>query len=179
MSPGPLPARIDFRKLAEQRASVEGNLPIASFGRLCGLLEADAGELSIALSFEPGKGRNPRVTGRAAGTASMLCQNCLERVELTLEVDIDTFIVATVDQLLELDQGEDGIVCEGSLLTVSEIVEDELMLALPMVPRHADGDCGETAAPEDDVVPEEARSPDTYRPFAGLESLKKDLKRSD
>lgn len=178
MSPGPLPARVDFRKLAEQRASVEGTLPVTAFSRLKGLLESDAGEIAIALDFAPGKGRNPRVRGTCSGRVSMLCQNCLEPVEVSVNVTIDAFIVATVDQLIELDQDEDGIVCEGSLMAVVDIVEDELMVGLPMVPRHADGDCAETYEPEPPPA-SFTDEPETHRPFAGLEALKKDLKRSE
>ncbi|MDZ7686552.1 MAG: YceD family protein [Gammaproteobacteria bacterium] len=91
---------------------------------------------------------------------------------------IEAIIVATIDQLIELDEDEDGVVCEGSMLRVVDIVEDELMVSLPMVPRHSDGDCGETWQPEsdDETVEEE---PETHRPFAGLDALKKDLKRSE
>lgn len=179
MSSGPLPSRVDFRKLAEQRGSVEGPLPVAAFARLSGLLESDAGEISIALAFEPGKGRNPRVSGHCHGAVSMLCQNCLEPVRITLDVDIDVIVVASMEQLIEMDREEDGLVCDGNLLSIVEIVEDDLMVSLPMVPRHEDGQCGETWRPETDTDDNDDGASDTHRPFAGLEALKKDLKRSE
>lgn len=179
MSSGPLPSRVDFRKLAEDRASVEGEMAIKACPRLCGLLESDTGEFAVALAFAPGEGRKPRVSGSCVGTVSMLCQNCLEPVDIGLDVRIESIIVASIDQLMELDEEEDGVVCEGSMLPIVDIIEDELMVSLPMVPKHPDGACGELWQPASvhDEVAEKA--PETHRPFAGLDALKKDLKRSE
>ncbi len=169
---GPLPASVDFRKLAERRASLNGSVPIESFSRLRSLLLSYSGDINIELSFEPGKGSTPRVTGQCRGRVVMECQNCLEAVEVAVEVDIDSVIVVSVEQLLALEQEDDGIVCKGAMLPLVDIIEDDLLVSLPMVPRH-DGRCGETySSPNDET-------PDTYRPFAGLERLKKDSDRSE
>ena len=51
-------------------------------------------------------------------------------------------------------------------IRLRELVEEELLLALPAAPRHERGECGETAQ----VAAEPASVP-TQRPFAGLGEL--------
>jgi uncharacterized metal-binding protein YceD (DUF177 family) len=67
---------------------------------------------------------------------------------------------------------EDIVIHEDRLISISELVEDQLMLALPMIARHDDGECPETDyEKERESLPEgkiERDAGNTYRPFFNL-----------
>lgn len=74
---------------------------------------------------------------RVQATLPQVCQRCLSDVDLTLDVDRDYRFVA--DEATAEAQDDD---CEEDVLALSrefnltELIEDELLMALPLVPRH-------------------------------------------
>ncbi len=69
----------------------------------------------------------------------------------------------------------DGIVTPDKVMAVADLIEDELILTMPMIPRHEEGECPKTeyeqvgiVLPEVLEVKEVQESQTTYRPFAGL-----------
>ena len=115
-------------------------LPLAGFPRLRDVLVSDVGEVMYALQgVRDGRGR-PSLHLRVDGTISLRCQRCLGA--LTHEVQAEQLLVlassqeeidaepATVDQ-------PDRVVA-GKEMLVRDLVEDELILALPYAPRHED-----------------------------------------
>lgn len=171
MLTGPLPKQVDHRKLAEQRAELEGTIPVVEFKRLGEGLASTSGEIHVRLKFRQGKKHRTLVLGECAGEVEVICQACLEPMTLEIHATIRTLLVPSLDELMALGQGEDGMVCETELISLVELVEDELIVDLPMVARHEGAPCvpvESTAEPEKD----------TYKPFAGLAQLKEEFKRS-
>lgn len=71
----------------------------------------------------------------ATGRVSVQCQRCLEPVEVAIEVDQELELAATQ---AAIDGAEDEVdrVLATRTMDVAVLVEDELLLALPMVARH-------------------------------------------
>ena len=172
MLTGSLPEQVDHRKLAAEKVRLEGSIPVAAFERLCGLLEDTRGEVEVRLQFRKGKKHRVFVAGTCSGEVTLLCQACLEPVSVKVEAPVSTLLVESVGALMALPQEEDGLVSEGKYVALADLVEDDLILSLPMVPRHDEGQCGlvkPTGEPPRD---------ETYRPFAGLAGLDENFKRS-
>ena len=159
--------------MAEQKARIEGLVPIKTFDRLAEMLCSSQGDIKVSLQFRKGKKHRVLVAGECSGEVSLICQACLEPVSLPIHAMVNTLLVDSVDELLELELEEDGVVYSDKYITLGALLEDDLILSLPMVPRHDQNECGL-------VVPtsEKSQKGDTWRPFAGLAGLSKDLKRS-
>jgi uncharacterized protein len=168
MLTGSLPEQVDHRKLAAEKVRLEGSIPVAAFERLCGLLEDSRGEVDVRLQFRKGKKQKTFVAGTASGTVTLVCQNCLEPVVVTIKANFSTLLLDTLDELQALPQSEDGLVCPQANVELVDLVEDELMVSLPMVPRHDAGVCNGTLM---EARADEAVQVDTYKPFAGLAAL--------
>jgi len=56
---------------------------------------------------------------------------------LDLEADFSLIIVEQEETLSKLNQNEDGIVADGKWIHLVDIIEDPILLAIPMAPRHA------------------------------------------
>jgi uncharacterized protein len=131
---------IDGFEFATAGATQEGKLPLAGFPRLKDVLVSDAGEVTYALrGVRDARGR-PSLRLSVEGTLLLRCQRCLG----TLAYDVQA------EQLLVLASSQEEIDAEpatvdqpdrviaGKEMPVRDLVEDELILALPYAPRHED-----------------------------------------
>lgn len=169
MLKGSLPEKVDHRKLAREGASLTGTMALGRFARLAETLLHRRGNVEVTLEFARGKGQNTRIVGDASAEVAVTCQYCLEEMTLPLSATFDVLVVSSTEALVALPQGQDGLVCESEDLLLTDVVEDELIVSLPMVPRHESGDCADLSGYSDDDVEEG----DTHRPFASLKQKMK------
>ena len=152
---------IDGFEFATAGATQEGTLPLSSFPRLQDVLVSDAGEAAYALKgVHDGRGR-PSLQLSVRGTLQLRCQRCLG--PLAHEVRTESLLVLASSQA-EIDAEPVGVdsadrVIAGKEMGVPDLVEDELILALPYAPRHE----GCEASPTEHEV--------TTSPFAGLRGM--------
>ncbi|MBB3101868.1 uncharacterized protein FHR87_000228 [Azomonas macrocytogenes] len=102
---------------------------------------------------------------------SMVCQRCLELVRLPIHSECDYAVVNEGANSQHLPKGYDVLEVGEDPLDLLALVEDELLLALPIVPLHDPNDCqapgsGESAMDRDEV--------DRSNPFSVLAQLKRD-----
>lgn len=176
MFSGPLPERVNHKKLATEKRKLEGTIPLQRFERLVESLETHQGEVEAKLEFRKARKHATKVVGRAQAKVSLQCQNCLDTVDYDLKIKLRHTIVNSDEALFNLDEDEDGMVCVDDMIHTVDMLEDEFLLALPMVPRHPQGGCeAEEYQLEDEATaPTEAES-ETHRPFAGLADLKDEI----
>lgn len=176
------PDRLDARAFAEKGGHLRLETPLARLPRL----RADAVGDPQALSpvqweargeMRPGAaGTTPspwmRLTARAA--LPLTCQRCLGPVDTPLEVDRWFRFVA--DEATAEAQDDD---CEEDLLVMEprpnlfEVLEDELLMALPMLPLHQTCPVEVVFKAGDPAVEDEKDGPARESPFASLAKLRK------
>ena len=173
MLKGPIPPHVDPRKLADRGATLEGELPIKQFSRLCEQLVSDAGSVHVRLEF----GRDEQglivMRGDLEVEVQMVCQRCLEPASLPVHSEFVYAVLREGASADSLPKSYDALEVGEEPLDLIELVEDELLLALPIVPAHEPDACqhpaGFAAAPEPSVN-EVSRS----NPFDVLAQLKRD-----
>ena len=170
MLAGPLPELLDHRKLANQQGIVEGSFPVKQLERFGEMLVDLAGDVNLRLAFSKGEHDRTEVHGHVATEVRLECQFCLRPVTIRLSSEIAVIVVKSEAELEKLEEEQDGIISADKLMPIAALVEDELMLAVPMIPRHGDGECpdSEYAVTEDLAAEKQDESATTYRPFAGL-----------
>ena len=169
MLTGPIPERVDHRKLAGQAGLIEGALPIRCFHRFGELLVETEGDVFLRLEFSKGEFGSTRVIGSAATEVSLICQNCMRQFRRQVTCELALRLVSDESGLERLAEIDDAIIAPEKVISVAELVEDELILALPMVPRHEAGECLESDyVQEETILPEVQEEQTTYRPFADL-----------
>jgi len=139
---GRLPQQIDPIRLADEGRRLAGEIPGREFTRLRDQGLAENEPVRIDLRFEklPGGGR--RLRGAIRTRIEVQCQRCLE--SMVLEVEAQPDIVLLTGNAAVPDE-VDALTIDGPVRLV-EIVEDELLLAMPMVPMHDPERCS-TPAP--------------------------------
>ena len=175
MFTGPLPAQLDHRKLALGSRKLEGAVPVSIFDRLGDALESETSVVQLKLEFRKAKKQKTLIIGQAEATVRMMCQKCLEEMDVELRVSFRHFVVADEAGLLELPDDAEGIICQTEKISLVNIFEDELILHLPMVARHDDNKCELAFEHSND---ESNIQSGTHKPFAVLAELKNEPKRS-
>ena len=172
-----LARRLDVRALARAGASLSGEAPVADFERL--RVEAvDAPDAYRVrwqargeMRLDAGGLTQPWLHLEATTTLPLACQRCLETVEVALAVRRAFRFVATEEQAeAEDEEAEEDVLAWSRDFDLLGLVEDELLMELPLVPRHevCPAEVRLTVQDADFEASQEARP----KPFAGLAALK-------
>ena len=130
-----LPAEIDPLRLADEGRTIEGELSADQFCRLDGL----TGAVKVSLHFERLAHGARRMHGRIEASVETPCQRCLEPVRLQLRAGPD--VLLKVGETGSKDGSESDVLAVNGPFNLAEYVEDELLLAMPMIPVHTDPTC--------------------------------------
>jgi uncharacterized protein len=168
---GALPPSLDLARAARQTYGLQGRLPVKSLPRLTAVLASDAGEVQVRLEAGLDAARRVVITGSMDAELELQCQRCLEPVKLKVHAEPHLAWVRTDEQLAALPDGYEPLLSADGQVALQELVTDELLLALPLVPKHeGDAACeGFTEAAAPAAEPEEAGK----NPFAELAKLKR------
>lgn len=130
-----LPEFIDPVSLAEKRGALKGQLEISSLPRLSDVLYSNEGMVTIDLFFNR-EGRLAIVAGTIQADLQLKCQNCLEAVAWSVNHSVNLAIVHSIDEVNRLSDDYDPLLLEQELLPLKDLVEDEILLSLPIYPKH-------------------------------------------
>jgi uncharacterized protein len=153
---------IDGLEFARTGLNLRGEWPLADFPRLRDALRADSGVLAYEIQGVPEEQGSPALRLRLDGMLQLTCQRCLGALEFPLHVGASLLLAATQAEIdaepLEAD-GPERIVA-GKEMPVHDLIEDEVLLAIPIAPRH------EHCAAQTALAAEER-----HTPFEGLRVL--------
>jgi uncharacterized protein len=136
----------DLESLADRGVTLHGELDIGALTRLKGLLSSDAGSVSATLGFAQRRDGWLGVGLDYRGVVELVCQRCLEpfRHELAGHVDVVVADVAALPAVTP--EGFEPFELADGRFQPAELIEDELIVAIPLVPKHARvEDCGSLA----------------------------------
>lgn len=170
----PLPEWIDAERLAEEHTRLVGTVPLDKMPRLANVALARDGMVWADLDFALQPEGHAVVTGNASAKVPLTCQRCLERVDWSLETQLALAIIHDEEKAATLPADYDPLLWSGRTGSLAALIEDELLLALPVVARHDDpADCGSVAGLASAQSGDEVREDNRKYPFAELESLLK------
>jgi uncharacterized protein len=153
---------IDGFEFASAGAKQQGIWPASAFPRLRDTLASEVGEVGYEIEGVHDERGRPALRLRVNGTLQLRCQRCLEPMPFQVQTD-ETLVLAGSLAEIHADPADANApdrVLGGREMRVRELVEDEVILALPYAPRHES--C--TPRPSQDV---DAKT----SPFAGLRGL--------
>lgn len=168
----PIPPHVDPRKLADRGATLEGSLPLASLERLCDVLADDIGTVQGKFIFKRDEDHAVVIHSHLDVEVKMVCQRCLELVTLPIHSECTYAVVKEGANTQSLPKGYDVLELGEDPLDLRGVVEDELLLALPIIPAHHPEECQQPAGLEE---PEPSEDEVTRsNPFSVLAQLKRD-----
>ncbi|HSW13105.1 MAG TPA: YceD family protein [Solimonas sp.] len=165
-----IPARIRVSSAAAHQEHYEGELPLQSLSRLREVLADTDTRLRVRLQARQREGYATLV-GELAGELALNCKRCGARYLWPLQAGIDWRLVADEATERALMQECEPLLVENDELALREAIEDEVLLALPMLPRCES--CENAVAAQPEVAEPVEEEPRRENPFA---ALKKQLK---
>lgn len=171
MSP-PWSKPLDVDRLSEAEADIDFAVPLAELPRLRAQLAHVAGKVQGHVHFR-------RVAGIAVaeltlnGTARLVCQRCLGALDVAVEADTSVGLIAAEADANRVPEEFEPVLAPEGRISVGELVEEELLLTLPIVPLHDDGSVACVAADMPPLATNGREEDKTQRPFEQLAELLK------
>lgn len=170
---GRLPQYVQPARLAETGGVVRGSLRVAEMGRLAEILHDTEGAADVDLEFGIDEVGTRYLRGHLRTVLHLTCQRCLQTLVCPLDVPVSLGF-GIPGRTEDFPERYELLVLDEPNLELAELVEDELMLALPVVPMHPVDECeydsDVIAVPEEDC---EDAAAERQRPFKDLAGLLK------
>lgn len=161
--------RADPWRLAAQGRTLAGRVALGSLPRLAPSL-VGPGDADYRLVFHLDRERRAVVSGRVTAVLTVQCQRCLGPLAVAVDSQFELAFCRGLDEAARLPGAYEPAVAEDGWVRLADLVEDELLLALPVVPLHEAAQCGarQPATSADDEADETREN----KPFAVLAALR-------
>lgn len=171
-----MPETVNFVHQVELNRTLEGEYPLAKFERLQEVLAANAdvssndAKVTAKIVFCHSVGI-ASIKGKVSATLQLECQRCLQAMDVKVEGRFKFALINDEDEIELLPDEFEPYLLEGEEQSVIDLVEDELLLSLPMVTVHDDA-CSAVMTEQQKEI---AAQKEAAHPFAALKSLKDSL----
>lgn len=178
MSSDPFPEHLDAIRLFARSGSVTAALPISRLQRFAEPLLDSDGDVAVDLLFGHDEEQRPLLSGSLHTAVRVICQRCMEPLELEIDCELALLVLsseAEVQALQDEDAALDAVVMDPETgLDVLAVIEDELLLSLPLVAVHEETDCSDAFnAYKRKREAEDKEAEQAQNPFALLAQLKR------
>ncbi|HSX61454.1 MAG TPA: YceD family protein [Tahibacter sp.] len=167
----PFPEIVDAWRMVSARRSFNGHLPVAHLPRLADALAAPDGTIAYDIEFDRDELGVAYLALRAQAELTVICQRTLEPFAMPVNVDTRLGLITREEDEAGLPPGYEPLLLESAEIRPAEVIEDELLLALPLIPVKPGLEESDYHWSTD---PEQAEEPQRPNPFAALSSLKKE-----
>ena len=165
-----LPLTIDPRRSAQRRLVCNGYFELIGLDRLLAVSEKASEQVNVKMNFEVDEQGLIVISGNASTQVSLTCQRCNESYVQELNVTFCFSPVKDEEGAALLPSEYDAVeLDENGEVKLRELVESELMLEIPLIPKHNLKDCSATADSTWGTLPETLDKPN---PFDLLKQLK-------
>ncbi|MCW9025508.1 MAG: YceD family protein [Gammaproteobacteria bacterium] len=169
-----LPREVDPFRFAREGVILDVTIPQQQMKRLQELLTHSNNEVSAELEFGVDFLGTHFLRGHLVTQVELICQRCLESMHLDLDINLSLGFAGNAEKAESIPTDYDAIIVDNAKIVLLDLLEDELLLALPQIPRHTQETCSTQVGNEPPEQVEETLSePERENPFAVLASLKK------
>ncbi len=160
-----LPESVEPIGLADVGRTFHGEVAVSAFDRLRPLLSDSEGVLRVQLAFRLDERRIRVLRGSIDGEIHLACQRCLQALVFPLRLEFSLGIVSDETEIDRLPEGYEPLLVNGDPIRTVELIEDEVLLVIPAVPVHGDGQPCDSGYQNQPVAEKD-------NPFSVLEKLK-------
>jgi len=178
------PDFVDPWKAADGRRTFQGTMPIKRMQRLGSLLAPESADRNDELLIRGDAGFTARFSYDRQGLVTirldveaelpLVCQRSLEPYREKVSRHSWLAVIEDVAEQELIPDMYDPVLVEHRRMALLDIVEEELLLAVPQVPRSPESRLMDISTDETAVVPSGDEKTQSYKPFAGLAGLLKE-----
>ena len=123
-------------KLAKKNFSVIDELNIEDLPRINEIASNNSDKIKVNYSFYLENNTTPCLDGEFSLIIYLTCQRCLEELPVSLNLNFSLAFVKNKSQAEELSKHLEIYLFEGEELSLMDLISDEILLSIPMVPKH-------------------------------------------
>jgi len=172
-----LPLEVDPIRLAARGEHLRGTIPLKQMKRLTSALSYGEGDVFIDVEFSVDINQVVILAGEIKTDTKLICQRCMGEMELPIAVDFELAFVRSEAEMERLPEGYEAALIDNTTMMLSDIIEDEILLALPPIPKHLDENCNSDNVAEgwgSQEIEPDTEDVERENPFDILASLKTD-----
>ena len=158
--------QVDADVRARAGGTIERHFSVEELPRLQEAGVQDGSRIDVRLRFSLYDGR-PAIDGSLRGVVNIRCQRCMQPVAVPIEERFQVILVQ--QESADEPGGYEPVIADRARFDVQWLAEEQTLLALPLVPLHAVGECDEAAVPAPEIERDE--SPGAQKPFQNLRDL--------
>jgi uncharacterized protein len=131
---------IDNLAFAREGGLLQGELPVAELTRALDMLASLAGRLAYRVQGRTEARKRPQLVVEVDGVLSVCCQRCLEGIDYPVRIRSVLELIGDEEELTQEEIEDDArdFLAAQKELDVVALIEDEIILDLPVAPRHQD-----------------------------------------
>lgn len=167
--PQPWSKPLDVDRLSRGAAALDFDVALAQLPRLGSRAELIGGSVRGTVRFGRDAGRAVAQVS-LEGTAQLRCQRCMQPMAVPLSASAHVALLASAAEGNALPEALEPVLAPGGRISLAELIEEEVLLSLPIVPRH-DGQGWCEPLEDSGDGSEQADASTTQRPFASLGEL--------
>lgn len=178
MTEASLPKRLEASRLAADEQTINGSITVTEqvFERFQQAVEAVVAPIEFVLHFYRDPEGHSVLEGTLKTQVNMTCQRCLGSAGIELDGEFQLGLAYSDEKAKHLPKAyEPALMDEKGCVDPWELIEDELILALPMFANHPEGECemAQLASEPEETLIETDSDSEKENPFAVLAKLKK------
>jgi uncharacterized protein len=165
-----LPAQVEAFRLTDQAIQLQGKFCLKDMPRLLQSLHDPEGRVDAILEFGVDAQGVRFLHGQFTANVTLQCQRCMELFSHAMKGSFWGGMVSAEETEQHLPAKYDLLVIKNGILPVRDVFEDEMIIGLPVIPRHEAGQC-QVKMPFI-VQPDPEMSAGRDSPFKVIESLR-------
>lgn len=130
-----LPTLVDPLRLAQEKCTLRGQIAIEQFARVLDSLCGTQGEVAFEWRFTT-INEQPIIEGWVNAPLQMVCQRCLQPMTYYLGTSVSLAILTEGQNDDNLPAGYEALIVSETPVSLLALVEDEIILALPVAVMH-------------------------------------------
>ncbi|MBT7308058.1 MAG: hypothetical protein HN842_07560 [Gammaproteobacteria bacterium] len=170
MTTNHFPDQISPLAFAQLGKHIQHTFSIEAFERAATMLVNDQGEVTVTLHFSRDELDIPTLSGTLSATVALGCQRCMKPMEVNIESSIHMALIRSEDEERTLPESYEPLLVDEKAFSLLTFIEDELILAIPVVANHPESHCSATQFLRDRTKLAAEKKADN--PFQILEQLK-------
>jgi len=131
-----LPLQIDPLLFAQQEREIQGKIRIAELPQIVGLTSQPDNLLKVMMNFSKSSLQYPLLEGTVEGEIVQTCQRCLGDTITKIDERFALLLVTSEMSQIAEQEGHDIFEYDEPTINTVELIEEEVMLALPIVAKH-------------------------------------------
>ncbi len=168
-----LPDFVDPWRMVDQRRLFSGHVAVTDLPRLAKVVLGAKCDIELQLEFARDREKRACIKGSVKVDLLLECQRCLSPMSFSVISQLNIALVRSAEEAERLPDNYDPLLLDEPRIRLLDIVEEELLLSLPQVPRHEIGECCSDIDQKTEQTTVDLEEPsERINPFAILAELK-------